>query len=134
MTSAQRQFLAKVDGIDGFFNNKTGGNLSADASKIFNGGEVDPEVLSSPAQAGDVTVGRGYKPLRDDPILKRLRAQVGKFRTTVSTTPTDEDLVPIGDPVVYSNALLIALNEPEYAADSGDAARYELVFAVGSVK
>jgi hypothetical protein len=132
-TAAQRQFLAKVEGIEGYFNSKTGGNRSSDASKVYNGGETDPEVLASPANTDDVTLTRGYKPLRDASVLESLRPQVGRLRTTVSVTPTDEDLVAIGKPVVYSNALLVGLSEPEYNADSGDASTYELTFAVGSV-
>ena len=38
----------------------------------------------------------------------------------------------IGDPVVYPDALLVAVNEPEADSGSGDAAVFELEFAVAS--
>lgn len=134
MTSAQRQFVAKVEGVEGKWNSKSGGNRTADATKVYNGGEVDPEVLGSPAATEDITVSRGFKQYRDAPILAKLRQKVGGLRTTVSVSPTDEDLVVIGRPVVYSDALLIGVTEPDYDAASGDAAMYELTFAVGSVR
>lgn len=133
-TAAQRQFLAKIEGIEGYFNQKTGGNRTSDASKIYNGGQVDPEVLASPATTDDITLTRGFSPYRDGPILRQLRQRVGRWRTTVSVTPTDEDLVVVDEPTVYANALLTGLSEPEYSAESGDAATYEVTFAVGGVK
>lgn len=134
MKSSQRQFLVKVAGIEGYFMTKSGGNISADTNKVYDGGSLDPEVISSPAEADDVTVSRGYDPYRDGPILSQLRKSVGRLRATVSVTPTDADLAAIGDPVVYSDALLTGVNEPEYDASSGDAATFELTFAVGSWK
>lgn len=130
--SAQRQFLVKVAGIDGYFMTKTGGDISADTNKVYDGGSTTPDVLAGPAEAGNVTVSRGYDPIRDGSILSRLRVQVGQFTATVSCTPTNRDLVPVGDPTVYSDALLVGLTEPEYDASSADPATYELEFAIGS--
>lgn len=130
--AAQRQFLVKVEGIDGYWATKSGGNIGADASKVYDGGRLDPDVLSSPAEADDVTVSRPYDPYRDGPLAKDLRRRVGRFRATVSVSPTDEDLVVIGEAAVYPDALLTGLSEPEADAASGDAARIELTFAIGS--
>jgi hypothetical protein len=134
MKASQRQFLVKVAGIEGYFMTKSGGNISADTSKVYDGGKIDPEVIASPAEADDVSVSRGFDPYRDGPILADLRRRVGRFRATVSATPTDEDLVAIGEATVYPEALLTGLNEPEHDASSGDAATFELTFAIGAWK
>lgn len=130
--SSQRQSLVKVSGIDDYFATKSGGNISADTSKVYDGGSLTPDVLAGPAEADNITVSRPYDLQRDEPVLKRLRRMVGTWTTTVSVTPTDADLVAVGQPQVYSNAVLTGLTEPEVDASSGDAKTYELEFAVGS--
>ena len=132
--SAQRQFLVKVSGIDGYFMSKSGGNISADVTKVYDGGSLSPDVIASPPEAEDVTVSRAFDPGRDGELLVRLRQQVGRFRTTVSVTPTDADLVAQGAATVYPNALLVGMNEPEYDSSGGDAASFELVWAIGSYR
>lgn len=132
--SAQREFLVKVAGLDGYFMTKSGGNLSSDTNKVYDGGNTVPEVIAAPAEVENVTVSRAYDKQRDPRLLTDLRRRVGKWTTTISVTPTDADLVPIEDPTVYSNALLVGLNEPEADASGGDAATYELEFAVASVR
>lgn len=131
--SAQRQFLVKVAGIDGYFATKSGGDTSADASDVYDGGRLDPEKLAAPATTDDITVGRPFDPVRDRPVIRTLRPLVGRHRTSVSVQDTDADLIPIGDPTVYANALLVGLTDPEADASSGDAASFELTFAVESV-
>lgn len=131
--AAQRQFLVSVEGIDGYFATKAGGDLSADVTTVFDGGSLTPERLASPALPGDVTVGRPFDPERDLIVLAGLRPLVGRWRTTVSVQATDGDLVAIGDPVVYSDCLLTGLTDPEADAASGDAAALELTFSPTSV-
>jgi hypothetical protein len=130
--ASQRQFLVKATGIDDYFMTKGGGEISSSANKVYDGGRLDPDVISSPAEASDLTLSRAYDPFRDGPILADLRRRVGRFRATISVTPTDEDLVAIGTPAVYSNALLIGVAEPEFDASSGDAATFQLTFSVGA--
>jgi hypothetical protein len=132
MKSSQRQFLVKVGGLDGYFASKSGGNISADTNKVYDGGSETPEVMAGPAEAENITVGRPYDLQRDEPMLRDLRKRVGKWTTTVSVTPTTRELVASGTPQVYSEALLVGLTEPETDASSGDAATLELEFAVGS--
>ena len=130
MKAAQRQFLVTVSGVEGTFMTKTGGDVSASATKVYDGGSLNPEVLASPAEASDLTVTRGFDPVRDPIILADLRQRVGRFRSTVSVTPTDQDLIAIGDPVVYPDALLIGLSDPEANAASGDLAVMSLTFSI----
>ena len=131
--SAQRQFLVKFSGVEGYFATKTGGDTTADASDVYDGGKLTPEKLASPPTTDDVVIGRPFDPVRDRPLIRRLRPQVGRMRATVSVQDTDADLVAIGKPTVYSNALLVGVTDPEADAGSGDAATFELTFAVESV-
>jgi hypothetical protein len=134
MKSAKRQFLTKVDGIEGYWAQRTGGEISADTNKVFDGGSLRPDVLSGPAQVDDIVVTRPYDPARDQVLLNQLKSRVGTWRTTVSQTPTETDLtvskVP-GD--VYPDALLIKVKPPESDSGSSDAAELELTFAVPTV-
>ena len=130
--SAQRQFLVKVARISGYFMTKSGGNISADTNKVYDGGRTEPDVVAAPPEADNITVSRAYDPYLDGPVLSKLRRQVGRYRDTLSVTDTDEDLAPIGQPRVYPQALLVSVNEPEADASSGDVATYELEFAVGA--
>lgn len=130
--ASQRQFLVSVSGIGGYFATKTGGEVSSDSSKVWDGGSLQPDLLSAPAEADNITVGRPYDPLRDAPVIAALKRVVGRSRHTVVVVPTDEDLVAVAKPTTYSRALLVRVGEPEADAASGDAASYELEFAIGA--
>lgn len=130
MKMAQRQALVTIEGIPGRWATKSGGNVSADTTPVWDGGEDHPEILASPASAENVTVSRPFDDLRDLPEIARLRRLVGRFRTTITVQPTNGDLFPIGPPTVYPEALLVTLTEPEYDAASGDAQTIQLEFAV----
>lgn len=133
MKAAQRQFLVTVDGISGMWATKSGGEIASDATKVWDGGALIPEVIAAPSEVGDITVGRSYDPLRDQEVLNRLITMVGQWRTTISSQPAESDMRAARvKPRVYPNALLIGVTEPESDASSGDAATFELTFAVGS--
>jgi hypothetical protein len=131
--ASQRQFLITVDGVEGYFATKSGGDVSSDISTVWDGGSLTPEKLPAPAVVGDVTVGRPYDPNRDGAELAKLKPLVGRWRTTVGIQPTDADLIASGPPTVYANALLSGLTDPEADAGSGDAATFELTFAIETV-
>lgn len=131
--AAQRQFLVGVEGVTGYFATKTGGETSADTSDVFDGGQLTPEKMAAPSSTANVVVGRPYDPERDAPVIARLRPQVGRWRTTVSVQPTDADLVPVGGPTTYANALLVRVQDPEADAASGDPSMLELEFAIETV-
>lgn len=127
---AQRQALVTIEGIPGLWATKSGGNVSADTTPVWDGGAQTPEMLAGPAAAENITVGRPFDDARDLPELARLRRVVGRFRGTITVQPTTADLFPIGPPSVYPDALLVTLTEPEFDASSGDAQTIELEFAV----
>lgn len=131
--SSQRQFLISVAGIDGYFMQKSGGNITSDSNKVYDGGQVVPQIVTSPKDVDNLTIGRAYDQARDEPILQKYRPLVGRWTTTVTVQPTDADLVAVGKPSVYSNAVLVSLTEPEYDASSGDVAMFEMEFAVTNV-
>lgn len=134
MKSSQRQFLVRVDSIPGFFATKSGGNVAADTTKAYDGGNPIPDLISAPPSAENVTVSRTYDPDRDDAIIRALLPMVGVMRTTVSVTPTNADLVAIAPPRVYSDALLVGVTDPDVDASSGDAAVFELEFAISNYR
>lgn len=131
--AAQRQFLVKVSGVSGYFASKTGGATASETTDVYDGGQLTPEKLASPPRTEDITVSRPFDPERDRPVIRRLRPLAGRGRFTVSVQDTDADLVAIGSPTTYPNALLLSVSEPDADAGSGDAAAFELVFAVEKV-
>lgn len=132
--ASQRQFLVKVGDISGFFMTKSGGGINADVTKAYDGGDPDPDLIAAPRDVENVTVSRVFDPVRDGELLRNLRQLVGVLSTTITVTPTDTDYVAVDDPTVYAPALLVGLTEPDVDASSGDAATYELEFAVSSVR
>jgi hypothetical protein len=134
MKSARWQFLVRVDGIDGYWAGKTGGNIAADANKAWDGGARRPDVLGGRPNTEDVELTRPYDPIRDQPWMNALKSRVGEWRTTLSTQPLNADMTAVnisGD--VYSDALLINLSPPEVDASSSDPAEVGLTFAVSAV-
>lgn len=129
---AQRHFLVKVAGIGGHFMTKSGGSISSGTTKVYDGGALTPDVISSAPEAENVTVGRAFDYDRDSLLIKELRKKVGSWRTTVSVTPTTPDMVARGRATVYSDALLVGLGEPDYDSSGGDAANWTLEFAIGA--
>lgn len=134
MKTAQRHSLVTVAGLPGYWARKTGGNVTADVTRSYDGGSETAEILSGIAEPANVTVGRDYDPTRDEAILRTLRPVVGRWRSTITDQPTDTDLVPYGPPTVWPGAVLAELHEPETDARSGAARTIELVFAVGRAR
>jgi hypothetical protein len=131
--TAQRQSIVTALGIEGAFATKTGGETSAEVTKVYDGGSTTPENLAGPPTTDNVTCGRPYRATRDAAIIKRLRPRVGSFRTTITVQPTDADLIPYGPPTVYADALLVRLAESEVDAASGEPGMIELEFAIETV-
>lgn len=132
MKSSQRMFLIKVDGITGYFQTKTGGNVAAETTKVYDGGSLTPDIVAGIPDADDITISRNYDPARDGELVTQLLKLVGVWDTTLSIQPTDAAFNAIGKPRVYSGCRLKGCNEPDVDSGSGDAAPFELVFAIGS--
>jgi hypothetical protein len=129
--ASARQQLVEVAGWPGYWATKQGGETTSEVSKVWDGGSLDPETMAGPADTGNITVTRPYRPAVHGPIRKAWAAQVGRLRTTVSMWDTDPDLGPVGTPSVYANALLVRCTPPGHDASSSDPGTVELEFAVG---
>lgn len=130
MKMAQRQSLVSIEGLPGLWATKSGGNIGADTTPVWDGGAANPDVLASPASAENITISRPVDDARDLAMIKQLRQEVGKRRSTLTEQPTNVDLYPIGEPDVYAGALLVSLSTPEYDAASGDPKVIELEWAI----
>ena len=132
--AATRQWLVTIEGIDGTWAQFSGGETTAEGTRVRDGGSTKAEVLAAPPETDDITCNRPFDPDRDQDLLTSLLPLVGQFYTTVTKTPLYGDMSRASaKPRVYSNALLTGISEPEADADSGDPARLELTFMVGDI-
>lgn len=129
--SAQRHFLVAISNIAGTWSRKSGGEITAETTKVWDGGRRRPDVIAAPSIAGNITVGRPWDPARDAELARRLKQQVGSRYSTISITPTDVNMVALRNAEVYPDALLIRVTTPDVDASSGDAAELELEFEPG---
>lgn len=125
---AQRQFLWSVQGIEGYFATKAGGDTTASTADAFNGGDPTPEKLGSNPVTGNITLTRPYKAsLRA--VEDRLTPQVGDWRSTLVGVDRDKAGIPVGKPRTYPNALLVRCKGVDYDESSGEPTNFELEFA-----
>lgn len=113
---------------------KSGGGISSNVTKAYDGGDPDPDLITAPPEVDNIVVTRIYDPNRDGDLVQALKQQVGRFVTTITVTPTDADYVAVAPPDVYSPAVLVSFKLPDVDAASGDAAPIELEFAVSTVR
>lgn len=130
LPASQRQHLTTVDGVAGYWASRTGGEVTAETSEVWDGGALRPSQLSAPASTDNIVVGRPYYPDKHQRARRDLSRRVGRLRTTITVQDTDADLVPIGTPDVYPGALLVRCTPPEGDASSSDAGMWEMEFAV----
>jgi len=128
--ASQRQQLVAVSGWGRYFSTKSGGEVSADTSPVWDGGNLKPSVLAGPATTANIVVSRPYRPGLDAAVVKAWEKVVGRKRTTIWVRDTDPDLGPIGTPTVYADALLVRVTRPDHDAASSDPGMIELEFAV----
>jgi len=133
---AERNWLITVAGIPGTFQTITGGGVSAEHTKRFDGGSLTPKVYQGPPQTADVTVGRDWQSPRDDDTRRSLNAQLGagrRFETTVNAIPLDDAMIPIGEAHVYE-AVLREVGPPEGNANSAQPSTLTLVLTCKRVR
>lgn len=128
---SKRSFLVTVAGFDGFWAQKQGGGIGSDVTRVFDGGNPQPDLIGGYPSAENITVTRPFDPDRDGEALAYAKRGVGSLRLTVSITPTDADMVATGRSEVYSDALLVKVTPPDTDASSSDAAMWELELAPG---
>lgn len=133
---AHRQFLTKIAGIDGFWATMSGGEITVNQTKSYDGGAADPDILTANSEISDITVSRPFDPVRDGPIrvaLTRALAQQRAIVTTITRTPTDPDYTPLANPEIYE-VQLKTVTPPESDANSADASKLQLVWGVRTVR
>lgn len=127
--TSKRSFLVSVDGLPDYYATLAGGEVSVDTSDAWDGGQKKPEKVPGVPTTSNLTLSRPYDPDRDQPLIDRLQALVGTWRTTVTKQPTDGDFTPVGKPTTYPKALLVRVLPPEADAAASENSTYELEFA-----
>lgn len=130
MTTTQADFLVKVSGIDGYFATKSGGDVTAATTDVYEGGQRQPNKLAGRPVTANITVERPFDAATQQDTVTWLMVRIGRWRTTVSQQAIDEDEQTTGDPMVYSDALLVRVNPPDVDASSAKESRWGLEFAV----
>lgn len=130
--SAQRQFLVKIDGIRGWWAQKSGGAVTSAVTKVYDGGALVPDILTSPQDVEDITLTRPYDRLRDYDTVKRLRQNVGRRTYTVTVTNTDRDLRALKQKERYVG-VITRVQAPDVDAGSSDAGTVQVTMAVNKV-
>ena len=100
--SDQRQFLVSIAGVAGtFWAQTSGGDVSVPNSKVYDGGNPTPGVITGNPVVDDLVCTRAYASTRDAPIEASMKAYLaaGKvFSTTITQVPTDPAFSPNGRP------------------------------------
>lgn len=111
---------------------QAGGNKSAEPRTYFESGSREEEVAGGPASRDNLTLSRPFKRDRDIELCRYFDRHAGSARGTVTKQFTDEDGNAYGDPVVWSDSLVLACNWPDHDPDGGDTtARVEIVLRPG---
>lgn len=129
MKSTKLQFIVSVVGIPGNWSQSTGGSLTAEVTKDYDGGSTVPDMIGGLPSADDIELTRAFDPVRDLPLMAKLRKQVGRGRYTVTKQATDANFAKVGKPLTYANCVLLGINDPESDAGSSDVAQIVLKFA-----
>lgn len=128
--ASKRQSLVSLGEVDiGYWSTKTGGEISATTTEVFDGGSLTPTHLASPATTKNVILSKPYRNSQDQALFKRLAPLVGIWRTTVTVQDTDASLIPVGEPTVYPACLLVRIQPPDHDASSGDGKMLEIEVA-----
>jgi hypothetical protein len=115
-----------------YFAQVSGGEITANVEKVYDGGALTPEVLCAPSEIGDITVTRHFSE-EDSRALALARQLVGQVYYDVKVYTLDCDLQNRQADRIYTKALLVGISEPDGDSASGAPATYSLTFSVGSV-
>lgn len=129
---SESQWLIQVSGIPGTFQTKTGGDVSVEHQKEFDGGSLVPTISQGKPMLADLTVGRSYQVPRDQQLAAQLedRLKSGRrFEAAITCTPLDEAQVPCGTAKTFQGTLQ-KVTSPEGNANSATKSRFELTFTV----
>ena len=141
--TAQRQVVAEIKPVsvggrrgprfNGKFAQVSGGEITANVEKVYDGGALFPDVLCAPPEVGDITVTRHFDPQRDGAALKKLRQMIGSAYYDVYVYTLNCDLKEAGTERVYARALCVGLAEAEGDSSSGAPATFALTYSISAV-
>lgn len=126
--ASQRHSLVVVQGIPILWRSMSGGGVSGDYSRDYDGGSDTADFIPGYAEAEDIEVTTTVAPRRDLEWIRKVKAQVMKGRFTITRQWTDANWDPVGEPETYPNCLLTGYSNPEVSASS-DPAELTLTFA-----
>lgn len=132
----QKDQLWQVDGLgfpaDYFFFGKSGGKVSQEHAKDYDGGMVLPEISVTDAPTDDITLTGKYRPADHRSIMLALKARLKAkeyIPVTLKGFDCDAQKTPIGQ-VETIQAVLKEVDPSEHASDSTTKSTWMLVFSV----
>lgn len=103
--------------IPGTWARKSGGNITSEARRWHEGGELtQEEIAGGPVSTEDVTVSRNYRYDRDAVILRWAMRNAGRAFGTIAEQDIDAYGDPVGQPFVRQ-CLLQGVNGKDVDAD-----------------
>lgn len=126
--AAQRHSLVVVHGIPITWRSMSGGGVSGEYSRDYDGGSDHADFIPGVPEPEDIEITCTVAPRRDLEWMRQVKALVLKGRFTITRQWTDAAWDPIGDPETYPDCLLIGYTNPE-VGQSSDAAEFTLTFA-----
>lgn len=130
----QRDQLWSSDGFgfppNYYFAQKSGGDRSAEVTKVRDGGSNTPEVIAQDATTSDIVLTGLYRPGDHDAVLRALAGAVGRRAGTLKRLDVDANKTPIGVVEQHAGCVLVGVKRPEFDANSTTEARFELTFTL----
>ena len=133
--ASQGQVLVSIDAWGpGYWAEMSGGEVSADAKEVWDGGAEQPLYISGKAKTSNLVIKKPYKPGQDKSRIEEFARKTGKLRATITVQDTDPEFgVVFGKPRVYANALLQKVTMPVLKAGSSDENVIETEWAVSGM-
>lgn len=128
----QHRITLTIDNEDyGVWDQKSGGDASAEETKYRPGGMAASVSLGGASTVSNVTLSRLYELERDHMRIHRLVSLAGMGRCVVTVQPLDRYKIAYGKPVIYTG-VLNNVKLPEYDSTSSDPAVIELEISTDS--
>lgn len=110
----------------GVFDTWEGGGVTSESTKHRRGGMGRQIAVAGVPVIEDVTIGRDYDLVRDNPMAHTLSDAVGRGRIVATKVYLNDDREAVGDPIVI-RGVLVGYNEPNSDSDSGDINMFQIV-------
>lgn len=110
----------------GVFDTWEGGNVTAESTKHRRGGMGIQVAIAGTPTIEDITVGRDYDLVRDNPHMHWLANAVGRARVVLTKHFLDVYGNRFGKPIIITG-VLVGYNMPTSDSDGSEFAMFELV-------